>query len=77
LKGCLTILQNSFNSWFDESFSAQTIHLKTLRKIKLPGAIFEATRRCYNLELISRNTIDFSFMNGLTTVDPFNASCLK
>lgn len=49
----------------------QTIALKKMKKIKLPDAVVAATALVHNLTLISRNTIDFKNISGLTCLDPY------
>lgn len=49
----------------------QTIALRRKYRIKLPDAIIAATALVYNQTLISRNTIDFSEINGLLVVNPY------
>ena len=67
-----TFVQNSIIYSLSEAVADQTILLrKNYRKIKLPDAIIAATALCFNLDLISRNISDFSFINGLTMIDPF------
>ena len=47
-----------------------TIELRKQGKIKLPDAIIAATALVHGLELISRNSVDFNSIKGLTVVDP-------
>jgi predicted nucleic acid-binding protein len=65
-------LRNSYIDALDETVADRTVLLKrTYKKIKLPDAIIAATALCFNFNLISRNTSDFRFIEGLTTIDPF------
>ena len=49
----------------------KTIDLRRNLKIKLPDAIIAATALVNQLTLISRNTVDFRSVPGLTTIDPY------
>ena len=48
----------------------QTAALRIQHRIKVPDAIIAATAMVYNLELINRNTADFSTIQGLKLIDP-------
>jgi len=50
----------------------KTIEIRKLSKIKLPDAIIAATALLNELAIITRNTKDFSKVEGLELVDPFN-----
>lgn len=39
--------------------------------MKLPDAVVAATVLVHNLTLISRNTVDFRNIHGLTCLDPY------
>lgn len=53
-----------------EAISDRTIDIRKTKKIKLPDAIIAATAIEYNLTLVTRNTKDFSGINGLDIVNP-------
>lgn len=48
----------------------KTIELRKGKKIKLPDAIIAATALVHNLVLVTRNTSDFSNIDGLQLVNP-------
>lgn len=48
----------------------KTIEIRKTKKIKLPDAIIAATALVYDLVLISRNTSDFTNIDGLKVIDP-------
>jgi len=50
----------------------KTIEIRKLSKIKIPDAIIAATALLNELAIITRNTKDFSKVEGLELVDPFN-----
>lgn len=49
----------------------RTILLRTRYAIKLPDAVIAATALTCNLKLLTRNTVDFDHIVGLTVVNPF------
>jgi len=49
----------------------QTIALRKLYKIKLPDAIIAATAIIQSLQLVTRNSIDFARITGLSMMNPF------
>ena len=49
----------------------RTIQLRKHLKIKVPDAIIAATAVEYSLQLITRNTADFSRIEALKLVNPF------
>ncbi len=49
---------------------SKTIEIRKTKKIKLPDAIIAATAVVYDLVLISRNTSDFTNIDGLKVIDP-------
>lgn len=61
----------SFVHDLDETVVLKTIELRRNYKIKLPDAIIAATALVYNLTLISRNSKDFSSINDLKTINPY------
>ena len=50
----------------------ETIALRKIKKIKLADAIIAATAIVHNLTIISRNTVDFKNIAGLTCLDPYS-----
>lgn len=48
----------------------QCVRIRKTKKIKLPDAIIAATALVYDLVLISRNTSDFTNIDGLKVIDP-------
>ncbi len=55
----------------DEPIILKTIEIRKSYKTKLPDAIIAATAIVNNLPLITRNTKDFSGIEGLKVVNPF------
>ncbi len=55
----------------DEPIILKTIEIRKSYKTKLPDAIIAATAIVNNLSLITRNTKDFSGIEGLKVVNPF------
>lgn len=54
----------------DRATVNQTIFLRKSYKIKLPDAIIAATALIHGLTLITRDSGDFSKIEGLKTIDP-------
>lgn len=54
-----------------EAIVQQTITIKQHHKIKLGDAIIAATALVHNLTLVTRNTDDFTRIEGLVLVNPF------
>lgn len=54
----------------DESIIAGAIHLRQSRNIKLGDSIIAATALCHDLTLVTRNTEDFDWIDGLKLVNP-------
>lgn len=48
----------------------QTIDMKRKKKIKTPDGIIAATAIVHGLTLLTRNTKDFTHLEGITIVDP-------
>ncbi|KIC89062.1 type II toxin-antitoxin system VapC family toxin [Flavihumibacter sp. ZG627] len=55
----------------EQPIKLKTADIRKARKIKLPDAIIAATALVYDLTLLSRNTTDFSSINGLKIVNPW------
>ena len=53
-----------------ENVVAISIEIRKKHKTKLPDAIIAATALVYDLVLISRNTSDFTNIDGLQVIDP-------
>ena len=49
----------------------KTAELRKAYRIKLPDAIIAATALVYDLTLLSRNIADFSNINGIKIVNPW------
>ncbi len=54
----------------DRAVVLKTIEIRQTQKIKLGDAIIAATALIHNLTLITRNTEDFSFIQGLSLINP-------
>lgn len=54
-----------------EAIEKQTISLRKQKKIKLPDAIIAATALVHNFIIISRNVKDFTNIEGLNYVNPY------
>ena len=48
----------------------QTIAIRKSRKMKLPDALIAATAIVYILIILTNNTTDFKYINGITCIDP-------
>ena len=55
----------------NEPVIKRTIAVRRQYKIKLPDAIIAATALEYALTLVTRNVNDFSSIEGLTVINPF------
>lgn len=54
----------------DNAVTQKTIVLRRIQKLKLGDAIIAATALVNNLTLITRNTVDFKNIPGITLIDP-------
>ena len=54
----------------NEPVILKVIEIRQTKKIKLGDAIIAATALAHNLDLITRNTTDFTSITGLTVIDP-------
>lgn len=54
----------------DDAVTQKTIVLRRIQKLKLCDAIIAATALVNNLTLITRNTVDFKNIPGITLIDP-------
>jgi toxin FitB len=52
----------------------QAVRLRQQKKMTLGDALVGATVLVYNLTLVTRNTDDFEWINGLSLLNPFEAS---
>ena len=55
-----------------ENIADQAISLRQQRRIGLGDAIIAATAVTHNLALVTRNTEDFRWINGLELLDPLS-----
>ncbi|CAN5590942.1 type II toxin-antitoxin system VapC family toxin [soil metagenome] len=56
----------------EQPIKLKTAYIRKTHKIKLPDAIIAATALVYDLTLLSRNLSDFSNINGLKIVNPWD-----
>jgi predicted nucleic acid-binding protein len=49
----------------------QAVRLRQLRKMSLADALIAGTTIAHNLTLVTRNTEDFNWIEGLPLIDPF------
>ena len=56
----------------NKSIIEATVSLRKSKRIKLPDAIIAATAIVTDRILITRNTVDFANIDGLTFVNPWN-----
>lgn len=54
-----------------EAVLLQAIKLRQIRKMSLGDALVAATALIHNRTLVTRNTKDFTWVPGLTVLDPF------
>ena len=52
----------------------QAVHLRQQQKMTLGDSLIGATAMVYNLTLVTRNTDDFDWINGLSLLNPFDSS---
>jgi predicted nucleic acid-binding protein len=55
----------------EQPIKLQTAEIRKAHRIKLPDAIIAATALVYDLSLLSRNTSDFSNINGIKIISPW------
>ncbi|HVQ37128.1 MAG TPA: type II toxin-antitoxin system VapC family toxin [Pyrinomonadaceae bacterium] len=53
---------------------AQAVHLRQQRRMSLGDAVVAGTALAYELELVTRNIQDFSWIQGLSLLNPFETS---
>ncbi|MEO6000529.1 MAG: type II toxin-antitoxin system VapC family toxin [Chitinophagaceae bacterium] len=72
----LKVLSNFINASIiielEKSIKQKTAEIRKVYNIKLPDAIIAATALIYNLSSISRNVSDFSRINGIKIINPWN-----
>jgi predicted nucleic acid-binding protein len=79
------LLTQQDRSEFEEFFAAATvlpisdlvvskaIELRQMRKIKLGDALIAGTAMAHGLTLVTKDTQDFKWINGLTLLDPLGS----
>lgn len=55
-----------------DTVADKAIEIRSKKKMKLPDAIVAATAVVHNLAVISRNTKDFTSIEGLEVVNPYD-----
>ena len=72
----LEVLHNFINDALvielEQPIKLKTADIRKAHRIKLPDAIIAATAFVYDLTLISRNIADFTNINGLKMVNPWD-----
>lgn len=53
------------------TIAEQTIQIRKSRKMKSPDALTASTTMVHQLILVTRNTSDFDFIQGLNIINPF------
>lgn len=56
----------------EQPIKLKTADIRKAHKIKLPDAIIAATALVYDLTLLSRNTADFTNINGIKIINPWD-----
>lgn len=51
---------------------AQAVHLRQMRRMSLGDAIVAGTALAHQLDLVTRNIRDFSWIKGLSLINPFD-----
>lgn len=70
----IKLLLSKINVLFvDFAIASKVINLKKNKKMKLPDAIIAATALTQNLELMTRNVDDFSNIESLKIINPFES----
>jgi predicted nucleic acid-binding protein len=76
IRGDLEVLHNFINDALvielEQPIKLKTADIRKAHKIKLPDAIIAATALVYDLTLLSRNISDFTNINGLKIVNPWD-----
>lgn len=72
----LVVLHNFINDALvielEQPIKLKTADIRKAHKIKLPDAIITATALVYDFTLLSRNTVDFSNINGIKIINPWD-----
>lgn len=72
----LEVLHNFINDTFvielEQPVKLKTADIRKAHRIKLPDAIIAATALVYDLTLLSRNLSDFSNINRLKIINPWD-----
>ena len=72
----LELLNNFINDALvielEQAIKLKTAGLRKTHHIKLPDAIIAATALVYDLTLLSRNVADFTNINGLKIINPWD-----
>ena len=56
------------------SIADKTIHIRQTSQIKLPDAVIAATCLINDFILVTRNIVDFSAVEGINIINPFDIS---
>jgi hypothetical protein len=56
----------------DDAIIQRAVQLRQVKKISLGDALIAATALVHGVELVTRNTTDFSEIFGLTVVNPIS-----
>ncbi len=54
-----------------DSVITQAVHLRQIRRMSVGDAIVAGTALTHQLELVTRNVRDFSWIEGLSLINPF------
>lgn len=73
LKVLANFIEDSVIFELEKDIKIKTVALRKSYKIKLPDAIIAATAIVYNLTLLTRNVSDFSRIENLTLINPWEA----
>lgn len=57
---------------FDETVADKAIELRQQKTMKLGDSLIAATALVHGMELVTRNTADFSGIAGLTVINPID-----
>lgn len=72
----MEVLRNFINDALvielEQPIKLKTADIRKSHRIKLPDAIIAATALIYDLTLVSRNIADFTNINGLKMVNPWD-----
>lgn len=68
------LIKSMVNIGISAMIIEHTITLRRKVRIKIPDAIIASTALCHHCVLVTRNTDDFKYVEGLECVDPFAKS---